>query len=645
MRPKIKFLIVVWGEFYIKRLFALGFPSFLAPGNLPALAEGTELEVVVMMRERDIQQFAHAPAFEHVRKICSLRFIPIDDLIATGVYGVTLTLAFGRAVIGCGEDMLRTHFVFMNADFVLADGSLRALLKHIRNGRSVVLGPSFRATSEALQPLLMRLVNEAQGTLVVSQRELAAMALQHPHPSTAAKVVNQRFMHSREPSQFFWQVDEHTLLGRYFLIFMLCLKPERVLKSINTYSDYGFIPEMCPSGDEAVMSDSDEFFMLELQHRQHETIKLRLGAQTEPEIAKSLQAWTTTEHRRAAKYDVVFHAGGLSPQVEMARAQASAFISRIEKRLRSPVPHAFHPHWVGGIIAFARMRAIQGLPVAIPELQGMPSPLKPRLFLRVVRHGAQQKVQSWLAALGRSIWGRRPQVNILHPAWSDYAHLRRALSDIATPDGNVLLVRERAELTDALLASSWRVQPITFSEFLHTGSDSSPDRRFTHVFVYLQPHDLKKLRRVMRRCQSLLDLGAKACYLFVHDPHGPIDEGQLFRLAEYAKELAGWPVQAQPVSFVGGRFKHLSQRLLARGTHDVVRFNVLAIPWALPGVLAGVAMALWSNLFIYRNSPRPRMVKHCSSLLILANGSVNARAAATSLREIPCSTQSVANPS
>jgi len=48
----------------------------------------------------------------------------IDDLIAPAVYGVTLTLAYMRGVADSGDRMVDTHFVFLNSDFVLADGSL-----------------------------------------------------------------------------------------------------------------------------------------------------------------------------------------------------------------------------------------------------------------------------------------------------------------------------------------------------------------------------------------------------------------------------------------------------------------------------------------------------------------------------------------
>src|SRR5690349_10355234 len=120
MRPKVRFLTVVWGDAYIERFANLALPSFLAPGNLPALAAACDLEVVIMTTRRDVQDFEAHPAFRALRQVCPVRFVEIDDLIAPGVYGVTLTLAYMRAIAACGAEMVNSHFIFMNADFVLA---------------------------------------------------------------------------------------------------------------------------------------------------------------------------------------------------------------------------------------------------------------------------------------------------------------------------------------------------------------------------------------------------------------------------------------------------------------------------------------------------------------------------------------------
>jgi len=370
---RVKFLTAVWGASYVDRFCALSLPSFLASGNLPHLAVNSEFEVVICTCQSDITYFEKNSAFQVLKQLCDTRFVYIDDLMGSHVYGVTLTTAYGRAIIEMGEDMLSTHFLFMNSDFVLANGSLRGLFQHIDAGRSIVLGPSFRSVSEELEPILEDLVNKDSNVLDIAPRELTKLAMRYPHQTKVAKFQNQQLFHSQTPNQFFWKVNSQTLLGRYYLIFMLALKPERIVSSLNSYCDYGFIPELCPSGDEVCMSDSDDFFMLELQDRTSETSLLKLGRQSMGEIAKSLSRWTTKEHRRAAQYDIIFHSGELPSALINARQKAALFISRLNAGMGRAMSHRFHRHWQFGLEAWVDQRRANGVTTTPKEIEPLPT--------------------------------------------------------------------------------------------------------------------------------------------------------------------------------------------------------------------------------------------------------------------------------
>ena len=370
-KKKIKFLTVVWGVSYINQFCSLSLPSFLAPGNIPSLSERADLEVVIMTQRNDFKKFEKHKSFKLLKKICSVRFIAIDDLIVPDMYGVTLTLAYSRPIIKCGREMLNIHFIFMNADFVLADGSLLGLYKHIEDERAIVLGPSFRAIAEDVEPTLENYYDSVSGVLSIAPREMVGLSLPHPHKTTIAKYQNQTKTFSSHPNQFFWPVDKHTLLGRYYLIFMLALKPERVITSINSYCDYGLIPELCPSGDEVAMGDSDDFFMLELQNRDQELNILHSNPMNKKAIAQSLNEWTTKEHRRAASHNIIFHSKGIPLKIEKSKKLASKFIAGIKRYLLEPKSHAHHKYWVGGIISWrSRKQSLQEGKVKFPPEMG-----------------------------------------------------------------------------------------------------------------------------------------------------------------------------------------------------------------------------------------------------------------------------------
>jgi hypothetical protein len=615
MRPKAKFLTVVWGEAYITRFATLALPSFLAPGNLPALAEATELEVVIMTRRDDIAVFERHAAFLRLREISALRFVEIDDLITTLAYGVTLTLAYARAVIACGRDMLDTHFVFMNADFVLADGSLRALCKHILAGRSIVLGPSFRATAEAVEPALEAAADPATGILAIPPRRLAALSLPHPHPTTIAKTVNQGFCHSTHPNQFFWQVDAQTLLGRYYLIFMLCLKPERIIETINCFCDYAFIPEMCPSGDEAVMGDSDDFFMLELQKHDQELQLLRLDRQPEAEIARSLQVWTTAEHRRAASYDVVFHGGEVPAGIEAAKAEARAFVERIGRKLGTPVPHATHQYWMRGVEAWRQLRKAQGLPAMAPELAAAAA-----LTLRDIPGRVAQGFWSLIYAGRHALLGLPPRVTLFHPDWMDFRHLRDTLAVLLeAPGARVLVVRDQPELVDCLVGPEAAVRFATVKEVLN-GCPSpwgqGPDGH-THVLIYLVRKQSRFAQQLVERCQSAMGT-VGTCQVFIHHHVDDRESADFSReLTRRLEEIIGSPPRATVCTFAGGALKDLSRRVFTLLYRLHEHFGVWALPWILLLMAIALPLALIGNLRLFVKSRNLRSdSSFCSSVAI-----------------------------
>ena len=609
-RPRTKFLTVIWGEAYIRRFATLSLPSFLAPGNLPALAQTTDLEVVIMTRRDDVEYFENYVAFRRLQTICPVRFVGIDDLITTGIYGVTLTLAYARAVIACGSEMLSTHFVFMNADFVLADGSLRTLCKHILAGRSIVLGPSFRATAEAVEPRLEAALDASSGVLAIPPRQIAAFSLPYPHPTTVAKILNQGFCHSTHPNQFFWPVNHATLLGRYYLIFMLCLKPERIVDSINCFCDYAFIPEMCPSGDEVAIDDSDDFFMLELQKRDQEMYMLRLGRQSEEEIARSLGEWTTSEHRRAARYDIVFHSGEIPPEIEAAKTEARAFVDRIGRKLGPPVPHEKHPYWIRGVEAWRRLRKAQRLSASPPELAAVSA----AIWLL-----ASRWFWAFAYAVRHAVFGKWPQVKPFHPSWMDSQHLRDTLAAIlAAPGARVLVVRNEPELVDPLIGSEVSVhfaniQTVLDGELPMPGQGS---KGFTHALAYLSLKDCKHTQRLTDQCEAAMSPGG-VWQVFIHHLYGEAEQTSFSdELVAYVEEILPSHRWTAECSFVGGWLKRANYRFISRLYNHYVRFGTWALFWSFPLFALVLPLTLLVNLYLQMRGPSRHFVAYCSSVLV-----------------------------
>ena len=74
-------------------------------------------------------------------------------------------------------------------------------------------------------------------------------AMDHLHPMTLANMVNFTLCHSIHSNRLFWRVDDNTLIGRFYLMHMVCIRPELKDFVVGSSCDYSFIPEMCPSGN------------------------------------------------------------------------------------------------------------------------------------------------------------------------------------------------------------------------------------------------------------------------------------------------------------------------------------------------------------------------------------------------------------
>lgn len=607
-QPKVKFLTVVWGERYIERFCSLSVPSLIAPGNLPSLTVGTELEVVIMTREADRRYFERNLSFLRLCVICLVRFVPIDDLITTGVYGVTLTLAYARPIIACGDDMLNTHFVFMNADFVLADGSLRSLGRHIKDGRSIVLGPSYRAIAEEVETALDTLVDRDSGVLEVAPRELVRLSLPHPHRTTVAKTMNQQVFCCTHPNQLFWQVDRNTLLGRYFLIFMLCIKPERVISNINCYCDYSFIPELCPSGDEVAMGDSDEFFMLEMQNRTQETFMLRQGMLPYRRIAASLQEWATAEHRRVADYDIIFHSDEIPALLADAKREADLAVGSIRKFLGKPKSHVNHHYWVMGVETWKAFRQQQGLPCEPPELAPYRLGLREHYLLgkqRLARYLRQtiRKLVRAIRRIERLVMSEPGRSSTTGTYWQMTQLLTKLRLELLRKEAPILLIGHPSDLS-AIVELPMGVLTIQESELSALLLD---DKRYNQVVFLPQTLQSEYLETYLGLLLDFLTPGGTLHIVTYIDARRE-NYLKAVDLVFQVGEVLGNRMKSLSVRTIGGRLLTVGDRLKNYPYMHLRKYSrrhrLLLAPLLAPVTMAGMLLIHFANTLVFSDFGR-----------------------------------------
>ena len=337
-------ITMAWGDRYIDDLLEITIPALLAPGNLPAFAEEFECEFVIVTETRLFDRVTRSAPIAALLQFANLRLVPIDDLLSPW-YGITLTYALMRGFADLGAAMTRTHLVFLNADFIVADGSYRKLAEVIRRGERLVVSPSYCMNLEDTIDDLRRRRDQGNEALSVSRRELAGVIIANRHNTIRAKTVNQRMFRIHRYDQFYWYVDEKTLLCRQMPIAVVYMRPERILAEMPTFWDYGVISEFCPTLTPCVLGDSDDFLMAELRSKGTFRELLRLGWPTVDEIAADLSSFTTKDHRDYGRHTLILHADELPAHLDAAKAELARFVDDVYDRLNPPISYRDHPFW------------------------------------------------------------------------------------------------------------------------------------------------------------------------------------------------------------------------------------------------------------------------------------------------------------
>ncbi len=357
----VSVLLAVWGEKFIEDFLQLSLPSLLASGNIPALASTYPTRFIILTRKQDILVFEKNPAYQLLKTICVVDFISIEDLIGFGNYAVTLTLAYDRAIRQAGVDMLNTYFVFLTSDYIMANGSMQGLIRHMKRGYSGICAGNFQVTQEGLAPYLQSQINPETQVLEVNPRELLKQSFQHLHPIVASSFYDQPTSHNYRANRFFFNVDSEVMVGRFYLLHMLCIKPETTDYKVGSHCDYSFVTEMCPSGNITVITDSDDYLVVEIQSKNQQLDSISFGQYNTANLVTALSEWTTTHHRENAEHSIYFHTRDIAEDDKVVAEQhLGKFINKLSKGLQKhkPQPYYNHPYWIGALSALNKQREL-----------------------------------------------------------------------------------------------------------------------------------------------------------------------------------------------------------------------------------------------------------------------------------------------
>jgi hypothetical protein len=364
-RQPVRVIVYAWGKPYVDRMLNHAVASLLAPGNLPALVELFDCTLVVVTEEKLFEYVDAHPLIARAKAVCPVRLIPLDDVIGEPwQYGISLAYALFRGFSDLGAAMTGTYLLFLNADFVLADGCYARLIPYMQRGERVLLSPSYCVVEEEVEPLLERIRADDNGIVAIPPRRMARMIIDHRHNTIRAKTISQQNIHFEYMDQAYWQADDDTIIGHQMPICLVAMRPETALEDINTFWDWGITYEFCPSRNLTVLGDSDQFLILELRSEATHRDLIRVGPITPSAAAARMTGYLTQYQLDNARFPLSLHAGALPHGIDEGRTRLRAFFEEVLRQLPAHVPdHRNHPQWIyhrwhlSRHIAASRLRA------------------------------------------------------------------------------------------------------------------------------------------------------------------------------------------------------------------------------------------------------------------------------------------------
>jgi len=579
----VKIVLPVWGDRFVGQFLEFCLPTLLASRNIPALAAALPTEFVLLTSSQNKDAVRQHSTWRKLEEICATEILFIDDLITHANHTTTLTLAYTRAIRLSGSTMLDTCFVLLVSDYLVADGSLSRVLKRIQNGASAVLTGNFQIVAEEAIPLLRHALESDPRELALPPRELLRWTFQHLHPTTTASIVNGSLKHKEHTNRLFWRVDHNTLLGRFYLLHPIAIRPETTDFIVGSSFDYSFIPEMCLFGRVEVITDSDEYLAVEMQPKGHEGKQIKWGPIQAEVLARSLTEWTTTNHRDNVKHCLLYHTSDVPLNLLEVQKESDALVAEVARNLSGrPQPHRNHHYWIGAMVAH---RAQKGEALNAADWKFL-------LGNDKMTSGRVDFVLRWRRALS----GSPPDTRFWNLNWLDYRPIKKQLKEELLSGAKLMIVtdnppvlarrfyRHRAQVSILEVAQFLKLSPHHHAALLGA---------FSFCLVLMTESDLSTSAQLLQRIAPLLRPGGCAIVSTTYNPAGSpskfADSFECYLETLDAGSLILKKILCIPISNTRWRLQRLHRRLTSY-VYRVPTYFLLPLAGLIATATASVAV-------------------------------------------------------
>jgi hypothetical protein len=250
----------VWGAGHLGLFLNVCLPSLLADGNLPGLAPDAQNRYLIYTRPEDEAELRAGPTFRLLCEIIAVEVLLIQEEITEP----------HRTMSNCHIDSIRradeigAAAVFLPPDCVWSKGSMVALERIARSGKSVVHMSGIRLNRDGIVPEFADWYSNDKTVLSLAPRELVSMGMCHLHPIALTHFWKE-FDCELMPANLVWSVPNVGLLLRCFHLHPLMVKSQVPFAKFGSTIDDDLALRACPDASrDYVITDSDELLAFEM---------------------------------------------------------------------------------------------------------------------------------------------------------------------------------------------------------------------------------------------------------------------------------------------------------------------------------------------------------------------------------------------
>lgn len=337
--PPIHLITPVWGEAYTRCFLDVAVPTLLAPGNLPALRGVPGSLYHIVTTEADRATIERSSVLPHLQACIPVRFTTIpEDVLALESRHRLQSYCYRQGV--ADADAIDAGVMFLNADVVFADGAIASLIRLASAGKRSVETLGIRLIKETVAPHLMQHHRAAGGAIVVSPRQLMALAMENLHPITRAHLY-QGESEKLEPSGLMWRVGKEGLVAHCFHLHPIFVHAKIKNAAFTTTIDDDYVQSAQSDRSAAyVVRDSDEFCACELSAVDRQTEPVPRPPERDP--SKVIAQWAffnaRPRHFELVKDRILLHAGRTnSASWRAVKRESKQAIREVFRHLAEPL--------------------------------------------------------------------------------------------------------------------------------------------------------------------------------------------------------------------------------------------------------------------------------------------------------------------